>query len=340
MSATPPAPPPSVVLMQMIFGKVVTQALSVVARFGLADQLATGPKTAAELAQAAKLHPGHLYRVLRALGSVGVLAEAADGRFALTPVGDFLRSDVPGSMRAVATYCCDPWSWQAWGDLAESVRTGEVAFDRVFGQGPWDYFQQHPDEAATFNAGMTGFSQQMSGPVVKAYDFSGFGTVVDVGGGHGALLGAILTANPNVRGVVFDAPSVAAGTTKAIRDAGLADRCRAEGGDFFQEVPAGGDAYILKHIIHDWNDAKATDILRTCRRAVPPTGKLILVEIVIPKAGEPSFGTLLDLEMLVICDGKERTEAEYRDLLAGAGFRLTRVVPTEAPVSLVEAVPV
>jgi hypothetical protein len=324
----------------MIFGKWVSQALSVVARFRVADHLAGGPKTAAELARLTDTKPGPLYRVLRALGGVGVLAEDADGRFALTPVGEYLRSDVPGSLRPIAIYCCDPWSWQAWGGLAESVRTGETAFNRVLGCGPWEYLKDHPDEAATFNEGMIGFSQQMAGPVTKAYDFSQFHTVVDVGGGHGALLTAILKANPNVRGVVYDLPQVVEGAGPALRAAGLADRCRAMGGDFFQEVPSGGDAYLMKHIIHDWNDAKATEILRNCRKAMKSTAKLLLAEIVIPPAGVPSPGKLLDLEMLVICDGKERTEAEYRALLAGAGFRLTRVIPTEAPVSIIEGEPV
>jgi hypothetical protein len=186
---------------------------------------------------------------------------------------------------------------------------------------------------------MTGFSSTVAPAVAEAYDFSKFGTVVDVGGGHGALLLAILKANPKAKGIVFDAPQVVAGATEPIRAAGMAERCRAEGGDFFKAVPKGGDLYILKHIIHDWNDAKATQILKTVRAAIPATGKLVLVELVIPPGFAPNFGHILDLEMMVICDGKERTEGEYRDLLAGAGFRLTRVIPTEGPHGLVEAVP-
>ena len=332
--------PPNMALMQMVFGKAITQAISVVARFKLADLMATGPKTADELAAAAGLHAGHLYRVLRALTSVGVLAGDEKGRFAPTPMGEFLRSDVPGSMRAIATYVCDPWSWKPWGDLAGCARTGEPAFERVFGEGAFDYLGKHPDEAATFNEGMTGFSQQASAAVLKAYDFAPFNTIVDVGGGHGALLCAILRANVKARGVVFDAPQVVAGATEPIKAAGLADRCRAEGGDFFKSVPAGGDLYVLKHIVHDWNDAKATQILRCVRAAIPSTGRLLLVELVVPPGFAPGFAPILDLEMMVLCDGKERTEEEYRALLAGAGFRLTRVVPTEGPHGLVEAVPV
>jgi hypothetical protein len=343
---TPPSPapapqlPPNVVLMQMVFGKAVTQAVSVVARYRLADRMATGPKTADELASAAGLNAKHLSRVLRALAGLGVLAGDDAGRFSLTPVGELLRSDVPGSMRAIATYVCDPWSWKPWGDLAGSVRSGAPAFDRAFGEGVFDYFAKHPDEAATFNEGMTGFSQHASAAVLAAYDFAPFNTIVDVGGGHGALLCSILKANSKCRGVVFDAPQVAEGARKPIEAAGLADRCRAEGGDFFQAVPAGGDLYVLKHIIHDWNDEKATRILKSVRAAIPGTGKLLLVELVVPPGFAPHFAHVLDLEMMVVCDGKERTESEYRDLLAGAGFRLTRVVPTEGPHGLVEAVPV
>lgn len=339
MSTAEP-PPPEAVLFQMVFGKAVTQALSVVARFGVADQLAAGPKSADELASAAGLHPGHLYRVLRALAGLGVFAADDGGRFALTPVGNLLRSDVPGSMRAIATYVCDPWSWTPWGDLAGCVRDGRPAFEKVFGEGVFDYLGKHPAEAATFDAGMTGFSQQVTAGVLAAYDFSPYRTVVDVGGGHGALLLSILKANPAARGVVFDAPPVAAGADGAIRAAGLADRCRAEGGDFFAAVPPGGDLYVLKHIIHDWNDAKATAILKAVRAAIPPSGKLLLVELVVPAGFAPHPAHVLDLEMMVLCDGKERTEAEYRDLLAGAGFLLTRVVPTDGPHGLVEAVPV
>lgn len=331
--------PPQMVLMQMVFGKAVTQAVSVVARFKLADHMAAGPKTAAELAAAAGLNAAHLYRVLRALAGLGVLTADGD-RFALSPVGEFLRSDVPGSLRPVATYVCDPWSWKPWGDLAGSVKTGAPVFDRMFGEGVFDYLGKHPEEAATFNEGMTGFSQQAAAATLKAYDFKPFGTIVDVGGGHGAILCAILGTAPSARGIVFDAPQVVEGAHGPIRAAGLADRCRAEGGDFFKAVPAGGDLYVLKHIIHDWNDAKATQILKSVRAAIPATGKLLLVEMVVPPGFAPHFAHVLDLEMMVVCDGKERTEQEYRELLAGAGFKLTRIVPTEGPHGLIEAEPI
>ena len=331
----PSPPPPEAVVTQMIFGKWVAMALSVAAKLRVADALAAGPKAVTELAADTHTHPPSLYRVLRALASVGVFAEDSDGRFRQTPLSEVLRSDVPGSMRAVADYCGADWSWRPWGHLLETVRTGRTAFDDVFGEQAFDYLAKHPPESAVFNEGMTGFSMQESPAVADAYDFSPFGTVVDVGGGHGHLLCTILERHPGPRGVVFDSPHVVAGATPRIAEAGLADRCRAEGGDFFSSVPA-GDAYLMKHIIHDWADDKATAILRNCRNAAGPGAKLVLVEMVIPPGNGPSPGKLLDLEMLVIASGKERTEAEYADLLAGAGWKLTRVVPTKSPTSVIE----
>ena len=334
------APPPDAMLAQLIFGKCVAMAISVAAKLRIADKLAAGPKSAADLARETDTHAPSLYRVLRALASVGVFAEDADGRFRLTPMAEYLRTGVPGSMRGVADYFGSDWSWRPWGHLLDSVRTGETAFDRVFGEPCFDYLAKHPEESAVFNEGMTGFSSLVAPSVVEAYDFSKFGTIVDVGGGHGFLLTAVLKANPKARGVVFDAPHVVEGAAGPIRAAGLADRCRAEGGDFFQAVPAGGDAYLMKHIIHDWPDDKATAILKNCRKGVKPGGKLLLVELVIKPGNEPDLGKILDLEMLVLPSGRERTEAEYARLFAGAGWKLTRVVPTKSPAQVIEGEPV
>jgi hypothetical protein len=319
----------------MIFGKWVAMALSVAAKLRVADALAARPTSVADLAAGTDTHAPSLYRVLRALAGVGVFAEDADGRFRQTPLSEVLRTGVPGSMRAVADYCGADWSWRPWGRLLDTVRTGRTAFDEVFGEQAFDYLAIHPEESAVFNEGMTGFSMQESPAVAEACDFSRFGTVVDVGGGHGHLLCTILKRYPGPTGIVFDAPHVAVGATPVIAAAGLADRCRAEGGDFFRAVPA-GDAYVMKHIIHDWPDDKSTTILRNCRAAAKPGARLILVEMVIPAGNDPSPGKLLDLEMLVIASGKERTEAEYAGLLAGAGWNLTRVVPTKAPTSVIE----
>jgi hypothetical protein len=329
------APPPEAVITQMIFGKWVAMALSVAAKLRVADALAAGPQDIAELAEKTGTHAPSLFRVLRALASVGVFAEEADGRFRQTPLSEVLRAGVPGSMRAVADYCGADWSWRPWGHLLDTVRTGRTAFDEVFGEQAFEYLAKHPEESAVFNEGMTGFSMQESPAVAEAYDFSPFGTVVDVGGGHGHLICTILKKYPGPKGVVFDSAHVAEGATPRIAEAGLAGRCRAEGGDFFRSVPA-GDAYVMKHIIHDWPDDKSTTILRNCRAASNPGAKLVLVEMVIPPGNGPSPGKLLDLEMLVIASGKERTEAEYAELLAGAGWRLTRVVPTKAPTSVIE----
>ncbi|QEL17119.1 acetylserotonin O-methyltransferase [Limnoglobus roseus] len=336
MSENAPLPPEAVVT-QMIFGKWVAMALSVAAKLRLADALAAGPRAVADLAAETNTHAPSLYRLLRALASAGVFAEDADGRFRQTPLSAVLRTGVPGSMRAVADYCGADWSWRPWGQLMETVRTGATAFDAVFGEPVFDHLAKRPAESAVFNEGMTGFSTQAAPAVAASYDFSPFGTIVDVGGGHGHLLCTILARRHSPRGVVFDAPHVAAGAGPAIAAAGLSGRCRAEGGDFFAAVPA-GDAYVLKHIIHDWPDDKAATILRNCRATANAGAKLVLVEIVIPPGNDPSPGKWLDLEMLAIASGKERTEKEYAALLTAAGWRLARVVSTGAPVSVIEGV--
>lgn len=326
--------------MQMIAGKWVSMAVSVAAKLRIADHIATQPRSISELATLTETHEPSLYRLLRALASADVLVEQPDGRFALTPVGELLRTGVPNSLRGVADYCGSEWSWKSWGDLLGSVRTGRTAFDHVFGQPVFEYLGQHPEESAVFNEGMTGFSTAAAQAIVQAYDFSGFSTIVDVGGGHGALLTAILRSSPRSQGIVFDSPAVVAGAVQPLKDADLADRCQVFGGDFFQSVPSGGDCYIMKHIIHDWDDSRAQQILHNCRKAIQPSGKLLIAEIVIPPGNVQSVGKWLDLEMLAVASGKERTEAEYRTLLAEARFQLTRIIPTPAPVSIVEAIPV
>lgn len=325
--------PPDAMMAQLIFGKCITMAISVAAKLRLADKLANGPKSIADLASETNTHAPSLYRLLRALAGVGVFIEQTDSKFAQTPLSELLRSDIHGSLRGVADYCGSEWSWKAWGSLLHSVRTGETAFDHVFGEGCFDYLAKHPDESAVFNEGMTGFTSTISVAVAEAYDFSQFGTIVDVGGGHGILLTTILEKFPKLRGTVFDAPHVVAGAKSS-------DRLTAEGGDFFAAVPKGGDAYLMKHIIHDWPDDKATTILRNCRTAVTAGGKLLLVEMVVPTGNAPDMSKVIDLEMMAVASGKERTEAEYAKLLAGAGWKLTRVVPTKSPAQVVEAVPV
>lgn len=331
--------PPEALALNLFFGKTVAMAASVVCKLRIPDHVANGPLSVDELAKLTGSHTASLYRVLRALVSVGVFKTDAAGRFELTPVSQLLRTGVTGSLRGIIDYCGAPWSWQAWGDLLHSVKTGETAFDHVFGEGCFDHLAKLPAESAVFDEGMTGFSTITGPAVAEAYDFAQFKTIVDVGGGHGKLLLTILERYPTTRGIVFDAPHVVAGATPAIERAGLAARCQTAGGNFFESVPAGGDAYMMKHIIHDWPDDRCVTILKHCRAVMSATGKLLVVDMVVPENDEPHPSKLLDLEMMAIASGKERTEREFRDLFAAAGFHLTRIVPMKSPVCVIEGVP-
>ena len=337
-----PETPPAAQLMQYITGAWVAQAVYAAAKLGVADHLKDGPKPVADLATAVGVAAEPLHRLLRALASVGVFIPTADGGYALTPAADLLRTDAPGSLRAVATMYGEPWHRAAWSAIGYSLRTGKPAFDEVHGAPIFDYIPKHPEVGAIFDAAMTGFTSMAAQSVLGAYDFTAIGTLVDVAGGHGSLLAAILKAHPQMQGVLFDMPSVIAGAPQGghLARAGVADRCQLVGGDFFQEVPP-GDACVLKHIIHDWSDAHAVRILTSCRKALRPGGRLLLMEMALPAGNEAHFGKWLDLEMLMMTQGgRERTEAEYRTLLEKAGFRLTRVVPTPSPTSVIEAAPV
>lgn len=321
---------------QMYFGSWVTQALSVAAELGLADLLVAGPRTADELALETRVHAGSLYRVLRALAGVGVFALDDDGRFALTPLAELLRSDVPGSQRAFATMMGAEFC-QAWGELLHSVRTGEPGFDTRYGASFFEYMTERPERHAIYDDAMTGIHDAETGPMLEAYDFSRFGTVVDVGGGNGSALAAVLQRHPAMEGILFDLPAVAERARPTFSSPDLSARCRVEGGDFFAAVPAGADAYILRHIVHDWQDAEAVAILRNCREAMNPGGRVLVVEMVIPAGNRPGFGKWLDLMMLLV-NGRERTEDEYARLFAEAGLRLERVVPTASDASIAEGV--
>jgi hypothetical protein len=316
----------------MITGYWISQAIYVAAKLGIADLLKDGPKTDDELAQATGAHPRSLYRLLRALASVRVFAEAEDGRFGLTPLGEYLQTGIPGSVRAL-TINHGERLYRPWGDLLHSVRTGETAFNHIFGMDVWQYATQNPEAVAIFNEAMTELTTQISTAVVAAYAFSRSSKIVDIGGGNGALILSILQANPQMSGVLFDLPHVIESAKKHLDAAGLTGRCAVVAGDFFASVPSGGDTYILKNIIHDWDDEHALKILQNCHRAMAENGKLLLVEGIIPPGNEPSFGKLVDLNMLVMAGGGERTEAEYRALLAAAGFQLTNVVPLQSPLS-------
>jgi C-methyltransferase len=326
------------IVLDLITGKWRAQAVCVAAELGLADILRDGPRSTEEIAEIAKVSGDGVYRLLRALASLGLFASLPGRRFTLTPLGAYLRSDVPGSLRGFARFAGHDVTWRPWGDLAYSVRTGTPAFVHIFGMRSFDYYAQHPDVAAIVNDAMTAVTTTESTAITAAYDFSKIGTLVDVGGGHGLLLASILKADSGMRGILFELPYAAEGASGLFRREGLADRCAVIGGDFFDSVPEGGDVYILKKVIHDWNDERASHILRNCQRAMRPQAKLLLVERVITPGDEPDPRKFSDLEMLVLNYGRERTEAEFEELYGKAGFRLTRVVPTTSPLSIIEGV--
>ncbi len=326
-------------LRHLIFGFRVTQALYVATELGVADLLASGPQSADDLATACGAHAPSLYRVLRLLASEGVFTEIADGRFALTPMAEALRHDAPGSLRASVLFNAGETMWRSWGHLVHAVRTGEPAFDHAHGVDFFEYYRRYPDEWAIFDQVMTSQTAPLTRAVACAYDFSPCRTIVDVGGGRGALALGLLEAYPHLRGIVFDQPAVAAGARQAIEAAGLTDRCEAVGGDFFAAVPEGGDTYLAKYILHDWDDERCVAILRACRRAVPEDGRLLVIELLIPPGEARSYAKSQDVNMLVGLTGRERTEAEYRALYAAAGFTLTKTIPAQGELHVIEGIP-
>jgi ubiquinone/menaquinone biosynthesis C-methylase UbiE len=319
-------------------GAWVTQSMAVVARLEIADRLKSGPKRCEELAAETGTHAPSLYRVMRALASLGLFSEDGRGRFATTRLGRCLERDAPDSIHPMALMVGSEWHWQAWGKLFHTVQTGETAFSHVTGAEAYDYFAQHPADGEVFSAHIEAYAQQAA-LAAASYDFTGLHTVVDVGGGYGAVITAVLCANPELRGILLDLPDVVEGARPRIAASGLAERCELVSGSFFDGVPDGGDVYLLSSIIHNWDDERAIEILRRCRGVIGSAGRLLLVELVIPPGNTPADGKLLDLQMMVIFPGgKERTPEEYRVLLEAAGFRLTTIIPTPHQMSLIEAV--
>jgi hypothetical protein len=319
---------------------VIARAVYVAAKLGIPDLLQDQQLRSEELAQATGMQPRALYRLLRALSSAGVMVEFPEHRFALTPVGHALRSDAPGSMRALVLFCGEPFYLQAWQEILYSIQTGKPAWDRVHGMALFDYYRQHPEDARIFDEAMTSLSWAEAHAVVQAYDFARFRTLVDVGGGHGTLLMTILHAYPPLHGILFDQPQVVDGARSRMTSEGLMSRCDIVAGDFFQAVPQGGDAYMLKSIIHDWDDEHSVALLKNCRQVMPAEGRLLVIETVVPPPGEAHYAKYQDLEMLVMLGSQERTVEEYTTLLRQAQFELVRVVPTQEPLSIVEAAPV
>ncbi|MEP7021021.1 MAG: methyltransferase [Pseudonocardiales bacterium] len=314
-------------LRRLINGFQISQALHVAAELGLSDLMATGPRTVTELAEQTGTHEPSLFRLLRALASIGVYEQHQDAHFANSELGEALRIDAPGSPGGWARLVGSRYQWQAWGALEHSVRTGENAFTSIEGMSIWEFRQRHPQEGAVFDAAMTSLTARVADAVVDAYDFGAHKTLVDVGGGHGWLLATILARTPSLHGVLFDQPTVVADAAPTLADAGVSSRCRVVGGDFFDTVPAGADAYLLKSIIHDWPDDESVAILRVCRSAMAPNGVLLLVERVLDEGPERAGTAFSDLNMLVLPGGQERTVEEYRTLLATAGLRLAGVTP-------------
>lgn len=329
MSESGPVNPQLVRDLLMAF--VVSRSLHVAAELGVADALAAGPKDQEALAQAVGAHADTLRRVLRALEGAGVFEQLPDGRFANTARSECLRSDVPGSLRALARMHGGLAQWQAWAGLEHSVRTGEPSFAHVHGLPMFDYLAANPEAARRFDEAMANSSRLINAALVEAYAWSGIGTLVDVAGGVGSTLAAIMRANPRMQGVLFDLPHVVERGRAYLAEEGLAERCRTEEGSFFATIPSGGDAYFMKHILHDWNDDDCLRILSHCKAAMADHAKLLVCEKIVPPGNEPSVAKTMDLVMLVLTHGgRERTEKEFRDLFARAGLRLTRVVSTRA----------
>lgn len=334
--------PPEVALQGLLSGVLLTQMVAVAARLGIADLLVDGPRHHAEIAADLDVSPPALYRMLRSLAGHGVFAEddANPGVFHSTPVGNLLRTDIPGSQRSWAMVHGAEWLWRAIGHMPHSIRTGGPAFPDLFGMGSFAYFSKEPQHGELFFAAMNQVTEMLLPELLKSYDFSPYRHVIDVGGGLGSLVTAVLLEHPHLKGTLYDLPYMQEPASQYLSGMGVGDRCRFVSGDFFESVPEGADLHILKWIIHDWNDEQAVQILGNCRRAIEPDGRLVLVEQVLADGNVPCHGKIMDMIMLVMEQGRERREAEYAALFAASGFRLNRCIPLLGPWCAIEAVPV
>jgi hypothetical protein len=330
--------PPAAALTQISIGALASQAVYVAAKLGISDLMVDGPKSVDQLASSTNVDAPSLYRLLRALSSLGVYAEEENRTFKLTPMSELLRSDLPDSLRDVVIFMGEEWHWNVWAKMLHSVQTGKPAWSEVHGQEVFPYFEANREASDIFDKAMTSFSSLAVKAVVDAYDFSEIGTLVDIAGGHGSLLTAILAANPSMRGVLFDQPHVIDGAREALAGDNTGERVEFAPGDFFVSVPSGSDAYIMKHIIHDWDDERAIAILKCIKQAMNPGARVLLIEAVIEPGNAQDFGKLLDIEMLISPGGKERTANEYEELFLKSGLRLKQIVRTQSPYSVIEAV--
>lgn len=331
--------PPSAVLTQMLMSFIVSQAISVAARLYVADHLKDGAKTVEELARLTGTHAPSLYRLMRALASAGVFRKETDGKFSNNRLSEVLRDDHPETIRAAAHMICDREHWHPHGNMLQSVKTGEIAFDYTFKMPVFPYFAENPAAAEVFDNAMTSFSLAIANAVAATYDFSGAETIADIGGGHGLLLSKALQTAPKARGILFDQPQVIEGANKTLQKEGTAERVETIGGDFFKDIPVEADIYLMKFILHDWNDEQSETILKNLSEHAKPGAKVLLVETVVEEDDNaPSLSKTMDLNMLVMTGGKERTEKEYAELFEKTGFKLTRIIPTPSPLQIVEAI--
>ena len=335
---------PQADMRSLIAGYWVSRLIYVAARLNLADLMKDGPRTAEQLAQRAGVHAPALYRMLRTLSSYGVFTEIKGRRFKLTALGSTLRSDAPASMHGFALFLIGSPVWNAWEDLEFAVRTGQLPFDALYGMPFYQYLNEHPENLKIFGEAMTSLSgtenPEFARVLREVQQRVGFKTIVDVAGGFGSLLALVLKQNPKLRGVLFDLPSVIerARQDRHLTAAGVASRCSFAGGDMFESVPRGGDAYVMKYILHNWDDEHCVRLLKNCREAMNPGGRILIADAVVPPAEKPDWGKLLDIQMMVVVPGKERTKEEFAALFARAGLRLTRIIPTNCPLSLIEGV--
>jgi hypothetical protein len=327
--------PPKIILSQMIFGFVVSKAIYVAAKLDIADLIAAnGPMNCAELAVKTGAHEESLFRLMRALASAGIFAADPNGKFSLTPMAECLREDSPDTVKAMSLGCGNVW-FKAYDELPYAVQTGDGGFTKAIGMKVFEYLGRNPDEAKIFDRMMTDIHGGETAPMVDAYDFSRFKTLVDIGGGNGEVITSVLHKNRGIKGILFDLPHVIDRATANIAASGLGDRCQLASGNFFEQVAEGGDGYIMRHILHDWSDEDAVKILTNCRKAMNPGGKVLVVEAVIQDGNEPSPFKLLDLTMLMV-GGKERTRIQFENIFSKAGLKVDRIVPFMHDLSIVE----
>jgi predicted O-methyltransferase YrrM len=331
--------PPHEILFGMVIGTWLSQTVGTIARLRIPDAVAAGAATATAVAEKLSLDTDATYRVMRGAAAAGIFLRLDEERFALSPLGELLRSDVPGSMRAFLDVQSAPGHWLSWCRLDDTVRKGKSQVEEALGSDVWTYFSRNPEEERTFAEAMTGLSTGMVAAILAVHDFGPVTKVVDVGGSQGVFLAGVLNQQPAARGVLFDLPQITAGAGEALRQSGVADRVECVSGDFFASVPEGGDLYLLKHILHDWDDAACIKILENCRQAMAPGGKVAVAEMLIGGyADPPGPAIFLDINMMVMLPGRERTVEEFAKIFAAAGLKLANVVPTQSPVVLLEAV--